>query len=534
MTQWFFETQKLNRLLSFVFCHQRSNSKFRSLSQETSCLFSQFLSSMVKKTVLYAGLGVGYFLYRRTLKETIVATENIILPESSLRKLEEHRVVDTERGPLSLHPVSTTKKPIAKETVIVLGAGVIGISTAYLMAQNPRYHVVLVEKSKFVATETSHQNGCLVCPALSCPWITPSFFLHAFNALTDSSYPTSIYMSILGEKFLGTWILNSVLKCSNYLESWKLIHQLGLSSLDELNRLIKEQKIDPKELSMSAKGTLQLVDEFPEDYIKEMNEVGVQYERLSPEELESVPMVPKNRNLKGLLYKSDTNIDTKLFCVKMLENFNKMDNTSLLLHHDFSKFLIEEGTANVRGIISHSRAILSDHVVICCGNESKDVMHKLGVRLPIIRARGYTFDIPKRKENQDLLYALGDDKSKFYVTSLNNSYRVSGMADFAGKSLTVPEERKKLLMRKVSAFSKELDVERAQVWTGFRPLSSDDVPIIGSVPGYQGVYLNVGHGSKGTTLALGSARLLQSIIEGEKTNGVLNPKDFSLSRFISV
>jgi len=202
----------------------------------------------------------------------------------------------------------------------------------------------------------------------------------------------------------------------------------------------------------------------------------------------------------------------------------------ILPNTEFVKFVFEENHKNVvKGVLTNAGVIMCDKVVVASGNDTKSVLDTVGVRLPLMPIKGYTITVGIPENQAPLIHNVCDDESKIYVTTLGNYYRISGCAELSGRDYKIYEARTQLLLNGAMKKLGNLDQKSASYWTGFRPMSPDDVPIIGKVKGFENLYLNTGQGSKGLTLSLGSARLLSEIM-GEKETSV-NQKEYSLDRF---
>jgi D-amino-acid dehydrogenase len=150
--------------------------------------------------------------------------------------------------------------------------------------------------------------------------------------------------------------------------------------------------------------------------------------------------------------------------------------------------------------------------------------------------QGYSVSIPIAPSFYGMLRAtICDDSNHIYIAPLGTKeIRLSGFAEFAGFDKTLELIRGKALLRAALPYfpRDSLLVDQAKYWTGFRPVTPDDVPVIGRLTPYQNLFVNTGHGSKGWKLSCGSSSLLAKIVAGETLRN-FEPNSFNPNRFDS-
>jgi D-amino-acid dehydrogenase len=189
--------------------------------------------------------------------------------------------------------------------------------------------------------------------------------------------------------------------------------------------------------------------------------------------------------------------------------------------------LVERSINKVIGVVTNNGTILCDKVVVAAGYTSKNIIDLLGIRLPLLPVQGYSFTIDNTKKIL-LNHLISEDAGLAHIAPLKNKLRISGIADI-GSINDFDQERLNLLLKSAEKYTGPIDSSTGKSWIGVRPLTPDDVPVIGPIPGYPDIILNTGHSSKGLTLSLGSAIAVRNMLEGKDKEKL--EKDYSLNRF---
>jgi D-amino-acid dehydrogenase len=168
--------------------------------------------------------------------------------------------------------------------------------------------------------------------------------------------------------------------------------------------------------------------------------------------------------------------------------------------------------------LAGGESLVADACVIALGSYSPLLLQPLGLRIPVYPAKGYSVTIPLPDASTGPTVSLTDDGAKLVYSRLGNRLRVAGTAEFAGHDLNINPARLAPLLRRVREIFPALEVraEAIEPWTGLRPATPSNVPLIGATS-HTGLYLNTGHGTLGWTMAAGSGRLIADMISGRGT-----------------
>jgi D-amino-acid dehydrogenase len=168
----------------------------------------------------------------------------------------------------------------------------------------------------------------------------------------------------------------------------------------------------------------------------------------------------------------------------------------------------------VRGPEGIEETHAADAYVIALGSYSPLVARGLGLSLPVYPAKGYSASVPVTDAARAPRVSLTDDEAKIVVSRLGERLRIAGTAELSGYSTDLNPVRCAALVRRVREFFPgAADYDRATFWTGLRPSTPSNVPLVGRTR-YPNLFLNTGHGTLGWTLACGSGRALADIISG--------------------
>ena len=164
-----------------------------------------------------------------------------------------------------------------------------------------------------------------------------------------------------------------------------------------------------------------------------------------------------------------------------------------------------------------------------CGSSSPRLLAPLRIRLPVYPVKGYSLTLAVANDAGAPQGTLTDESHKVVITRLGNNLRAAGMAELAGYDLTLPPRRCAAVAHVLrDLFPGAGDVARAECWTGLRPMTPDNLPVLGDTP-YPNLYLNTGHGTLGWTMACGSGELLAALVARRRP--ALDLAGLTLARF---
>ncbi len=206
--------------------------------------------------------------------------------------------------------------------------------------------------------------------------------------------------------------------------------------------------------------------------------------------------------------------DCRLFCEGLAQSFTRT-NAAVTLQMGMRATQIIRAEGRVRGVMTSAGVIEADAVVLALGVGARALARPLGLDLPIYPLKGYSLTLPILREAAAPRISVTDSAAKIVYARIGQRLRVAGMADVVGYSTALEEKRLSSLIRLARAtFPEATDWRELNPWAGLRPATPSGLPILGRAPGMAGLFLNLGQGSLGFTLAMGSAAVLAAEIAG--------------------
>ena len=402
--------------------------------------------------------------------------------------------------------------------VIVLGSGVIGVTTAYYLARAGA-EVTVIERAEGPGLETSFANAGQVSPGYSTPWAAPGIPLKAMKWLFQRHAPLSLQPD--GSLFQLRWMAAMLGNCTDtrYRINKERMVRIAEYSRDCLRELRDETGIS---YEARTRGVLQVfrtaaqVAAAQRD-IEVLSEFGVAHELLDRDALASAePALGRvsDKLVAGLRTLNDETGDCYLFTTRLAEQARSLGVQFRFNTRIESLLCKGKRIAGVRigrpdGTTETLRA---DRYVLALGSYSRKLLAPLQLDLPVYPVKGYSLTLPIVNAAAAPVSTVMDETYKVAMTRFDTRIRVGGMAELAGFDLGLnPRRRKTLEMVVGDLFPGAGDSANAEFWTGLRPMTPDSTPVVGATP-YPELFLNTGHGTLGWTMACGSGRLVADLV----------------------
>ena len=401
--------------------------------------------------------------------------------------------------------------------VLVLGGGVIGVTTAYYLAR-AGHEVELFDRQAGAALETSFGNAGEVSPGYSAPWAGPGVPVKAIKWMLMTHSPLVIWPLL--DPAMWRWGAAMLANCTEraYALNKSRMVPIAEYSRDCLKALRAETAIAYDE---RAQGTLQLfrtqaqLDGIGKD-VEVLRKYGVPFEVLDRAgfcRVEPALRLTQQKFVGALRLPGDETGDCFLFTNRLAEMAQQL-GVRMRWNTTIDGLDAEGGRiARVRTSAGELRA---DAIVLALGSYSPQLLQPLGIRLPVYPVKGYSITVPITDASAAPESTIMDETHKVAVTRLGDRIRVGGTAELAGYSTALREPRRRTLEHVVTdLFPRGGDVSKATFWCGLRPMTPDGTPIVGPTP-YANLYLGTGHGTLGWTMAAGTGRVLADLISGRK------------------
>lgn len=413
--------------------------------------------------------------------------------------------------------------------VIILGSGVIGVASAYYLAQQGA-EVTVLDRQSGPAEETSFGNAGQISPGYSTPWAAPGIPFKAVKWMFQHHAPLAINLD--GSMWQLQWMAQMLKNCNpqSYAVNKERMMRVAEYSRDCLRELRKDTGINYEN---RAKGTLQLFRkeaqmEAVQRDISVLQECGVSYELLNGNELGRVEPALANAQDKlvgGLHLPNDETGDCYLF-TNALAQIAKELGVNFQFNQNVEKLIVEGD--EIKGVQVNGKVLTADRYVLAFGSYSRDFLKPLDLQLPVYPVKGYSLTIPIVDPAFAPQSTVLDETYKIAITRFDQRIRVGGMAELSGFNLGLNEDRRATLQMVTQDLFPGGDMAQASFWTGLRPMTPDSTPIIGATR-FKNLFLNTGHGTLGWTMACGSGKLISDIVLNHKTD--ISTDGLSIQRY---
>ena len=413
--------------------------------------------------------------------------------------------------------------------VLVLGSGVVGVTSAWYLAQ-AGHEVVVVDRQPGPARETSFANAGEISPGYSSPWAGPGVPLKAIKWMLMHFGPLVVRPKF--DPYMALWLVKMLRNCTSARYALNKARMVPLAeySRDSLKALRDEVGIEYDE---RTQGTLQLFrtqsqyDGTGGD-IDVLKQFDVPYRLLDPAGcIEAEPALAhvKGKFVGGLQLPGDETGDCQMFTEKLAR---LCEEAGVTFRFNTTITSVNTSTNRIASISTETEELTADAYVMAFGSYSPFLLRRIGVHIPVYPVKGYSITVPITDPAGAPVSTIMDESYKVAITRLGDRIRVGGTAEISGYDLTLRDARRGTLEHSVGdLFPKGGDLSKASFWAGLRPMTPDGPPIIGGGTKYSNLYLNTGHGTLGWTMSCGSGRVLADLISGKSPDVDATPLNIS-------
>jgi D-amino-acid dehydrogenase len=402
--------------------------------------------------------------------------------------------------------------------VAVLGAGIIGVTTAYELAKDG-HEVLVIEKLAEPAAETSFANAGLFSPGHSYTWASPKAPGILWRSLFDDRQSLRFKPSL--DLNLWTWSWQFLRNCT--AERARINTQrkvrLCLYSQEQLHRVVQETGVQYD----AGSGGLLYLYRSPQSFergtanTKILTDEGLTLQPISPQEAahKDVALAPVQDKFAGALFcPSDESGDCRMFTQNLARLCETRYGVQFFFNRPIVGFETQDGRAN--RIRTATGPIQADVFVICLGVFSPQLARQIGGRLPIYPIKGYSLTVPIETHHAPPTLGGVDEDNLVAYSRLGDRLRVTATAEFSGYDKShKPSDFTHMVNTIRELFPNGADYHRPLAWAGLRPMTPEGTPIFGTGR-YRNVFFNTGHGHIGWTMSTGSARITADLVAQRK------------------
>lgn len=417
--------------------------------------------------------------------------------------------------------------------VLVVGGGLLGLTTAWFLNQRGADVTVIEERSE-VGSDTSFANGGMLHASQASPWNEPGVILKALRMIGKEDSPLLIRPSALLKML--PWALAFFQNSSPELFMKNLGKNTRLAdySLSVMNEHLASLNLNFQE---SHKGILKIYE--TKDEVRNASKIAaradtdnIPYEVLDGDKV--VQLEPALEDVKwrikgGIYFPNDISGNAYLFC-KELASHCISRGVRFIYNCRITEVNIKRKVFH--SLVTHDGSYLGDVCVAAAGSYSRDLLKTAGLKIPVQPVKGYSITVPTPTDVISPRIPVIDEHYHSAICPLGDYLRVAGTAEFAGFNQELNSRRIDnlfQLVRKVyPRIFDSMDKEKIKKWSGFRPMTPDGVGVMGAT-NIKGLYINTGHGHLGWTMAPGAGKLVADLITDGDSE--INIEDYSLERF---
>lgn len=412
--------------------------------------------------------------------------------------------------------------------VCIIGGGIVGVAAAYQLTKQG-IQVTLIEAEHDVALKASFANGGQLSYSYVAPLADPSVFVDLPKWLGRKDSPLKFTPQFSFAQW--RWLTHFLMACRSSVQSasTKALLTLSYQSRQNIHHWLEH---DGLEFHHQVNGKL-IVHEKAKSWdsarrqVEKQAKLGASQKLLDAEEL--FALEPAMEGMRGraigAVYTADEEVgDCHVLAKSMLQKLQQRSTFTLLngvTAHGFKK----TGSV-VHAAQTSAGDIEADHFVVSGGVQSGSLLKPLGYSPLLFPLKGYSLTLDQ--ENQSALFpkiSVTDYARRIVYAPIGTQLRIAAMVDIKNFSNDVDPARIGILKNQIQGTFPQLNLQEAQPWAGLRPATPTGKPVIGACPNTQNVWMNIGHGALGFTLAAGSAQLLSDMLTNSPLS--VNPTPFA-------
>ncbi|MDP2123682.1 MAG: D-amino acid dehydrogenase [Parvibaculum sp.] len=422
--------------------------------------------------------------------------------------------------------------------VAVIGAGIVGVATAYELALRGA-EVTLIEEREGAGLGTSFANGGQMSACEVAPWAGPEIPGLILRWLGRADAPFRLRPKMDPEQWY--WLLRFLMRCRASARRERIPPNLELA-------LLTRARMAAYEAGFQDAGQRFVFDRRDKGILRvfraahglreaaaeseTMARLGVEQHVLTPAqcvELEPAlaSALQRGEIAGGLHSPSDSSGDAYLFSKHLAEAAARL-GVGFLTGAPVANIIIRAGRAC--GVMTAQGPVDADAVVVAAGTGTAALLKPLGLRSWIYPVKGYSVTLPAPEGNAPEV-SITDEARKIVISRLGNRLRAAGQAEVGGYGLTLEPARAASVLNALTSLLPQVGAgaDAAEFWCGLRPMTPDGSPVIGRLEPFSNLFINSGHGTLGWTLAAGSGAALADLVCDSAPQLDLSP--FSIKRF---
>lgn len=414
------------------------------------------------------------------------------------------------------------------KNVVIIGGGIMGLSSAYYLHQ-AGHKVTVLDKGDFL-DNCSYGNAGYVCPSHFIPLATPGIVRQGLKWMLNSKSPFYVQPSLSGS--LIDWGLKFVKSANkkHVADSAVPLRNIAIFSQQEYKSWTSIPGFD---MAYEHKGLLevfqtQAMADHAHHTVEKAKALGLDTELLNYEELQRLEPQTKINGLGAILFKCDAHLyPNKL--MKSLLAYLKQQGVQLLSGEEVKGF--EKANGAITKVITTRNSFEADEIVIATGAWSREIAAMAQTKIPLMPGRGYSLTLENSPYHFNHPAVLME--GRVAITPMDgNKIRFGGTMEVVSTKTPPRYQRVEGILNAVKNFLPEFDIPMPstdKLWYGYRPCSADGLPYIGRISKFKNVVVATGHAMIGLSLGAGTGKLVSELVDDKKTSVDLSP--FAVERF---
>ena len=405
--------------------------------------------------------------------------------------------------------------------VAVIGAGIIGVTTAFELAVDG-HEVTVFERRAAVAEETSFANAGVIAPGYVTPWAAPGMPAKVARYLLSKHAPVRISLPVSRDDIDWIWKWYQSCDLPTYAANRDRMQVLAFYSRTRLRDISEHFQLE-YDRSMGYMVLLRGEKDrkLAQPGLQVLRDCGVVFQEIGPAEARAIePAINPDTEFAGAVHLPDDEVGNCRQFALLLKNeaqasgVNFEFNTAVDPLNPAAPGLLQVWLLGAEAPVQRR----FDAVMVCSGVDSAALLRPLGLQIPLAAVYGYSISAPIREPLNAPRSALMDERFEVAITRLGNRVRVAGSAEIGG----LPGKKRAASLQTLYKVLHDWFPAAAvlagtgagvQEWKGARPMLPDGPPLLGAT-GVPGVWINLGHGSSGWALSCGSARVVADLMSG--------------------
>lgn len=398
--------------------------------------------------------------------------------------------------------------------VAVVGAGVIGVCTAYFLAE-AGHDVVVIERRNNVAEEASFGEAGILAPCNAAPWAMPGMPGSFFSSLWKSRSPLLLNRTL--DPAMWRWIRRWLKECdaARYRINRERMHRIASYSSEITRQLRDRHQLNYEQ----ASGCLQL---FRTERDLQLAQPAFDF-LLANDIRHTILDAAATRQIEPALH-TDTALAGSLHfpeeesgnCPLFTRQIRSLAQAIGVQFHFGSSVKSIHRQDHGISLQIDDRSFPSDAVVLAAGIDSAKLLAPLGLHFPAYPVKSYSATAPIRNFESAPVAALMDESYKIAITRMDNRIRIAGLAELGSHTPQLRQLALSTLLKVADDwFPDACNYNTASFWSGSSLMLPDGPPLLGATPA-KNVFVNIGHGSSGWPMAAGAGKLLSDIVSGRE------------------